>query len=926
MRFVLLLILILSSGLGMMSDVEGSGRAGTCPYAAGLDTVDGEFFPNVAALLDQRDALAACFARYGSDVPWWWRLLWALLFLTASAVLFWGLPAWKGRSSRVAPVETVDGRGDLRSELEGLVATAGLARAPRFVVARGEAGANAVTFGRPGRYTVRLNDGLVVSRSTDPQGFRTVVLHELAHIRNGDVVITYATVALWRVFIVVVMPLYLVKTVMGVLGTPPEYRVGELPVSTRNLLLTVLMVALIHLARADVLRSREIYADLDALAWGGDTEAWRRRAAAVRSGRTRKLAKFAQLWSTHPRWDLRLRSLTDPAALFGLQALPFFLTGAATWLLIHQLVTANISGWISGWADGATVPLAAAVLTAVMGVAVWRSATHAVLTSRRVPTGLGAGLWLGAGLAVGELTTNRLAVNKWTPSHIEALLLIVLAAALVTWWTAQCARIWIRAWRWGPLWIGMLLILPATWLLFFTLLSWWKSYDHAVANGWPFSSSAWMEVLAPGSTGHHSGVLVALAVPVALLSTVATTPFAVWAVQALWLVPLLAWGAGPDRSIPGWVSRALGGAKAPDSIRQDVPGLRGPLLVSALGGVVCWGAFAVVMASMHSGREARRTDDEFVLVYAAWCALVVVAAAAVSAVVAAVLARRYRLLVALVSAGAAMVIGGAGVFLLLATDGCVPPLSTLAESCAWRPGAAWDTFSGVLLYASVAAMMIAMIAVIPLAAVPSRRRRESPGAVPVPASSRRGLRAVVAALTVITLGFTAAVFVAPSAAPAEQRPPRRGSTAIEALARTDRPNPSPQMRRLQAQSWLLHGGLELVDGFVDVHFRLRDARSAARSHPSDYAHFRTVCATVDRLTRQAGAYFRVPDPQGQDLWAKTVGRMKKAAAGCLRGLAEGNDALVDRAAQELADTDSDNLIPALAWISVIAGTAAGGSS
>ncbi|WP_143737637.1 hypothetical protein [Microbispora sp. GKU 823] len=697
--------------------------------------------------------------------------------------------------------------------------------------------------------------------------------------------------------------------------------------STRNVLLMVLMVALVHLARADVLRSREIYADLDALAWGGDTEAWRRRAAAVRSRRNRPLAKFTQLWSTHPRWDLRLRSLTEPAALFGLQALPFFLTGAATWLLIHQLVNANTSGWISGWADGATVPLAAAVLTAVMGVAVWRSATHAVLTSRRVPTGLGAGLWLGAGLAVGELTTNRLAVNKWTPSHIESLLLIVLAAAVVTWWTAQCARIWIRTWRWGPLRIGMLLVLPATWLLFFTLLSWWKSNDRAIANGWPFSSSAWMEILVPGSTGHHSGLLVALAVPVALLSTVVvTTPSAAWAVQALWLVPLLAWGAGPARSIPGWVSRALGDAKAPDSIREDVPGLRGPLLVSALGGVVCWGAFAVVMASMHSGREAWRTDDEFVLVYAAWCALVLVAAVAASAVVTAVLARRYRLLVALVSAGAAMVVGGAGVFLLLATDGCVPPLSTLAESCAWRPGAAWDTFSGVLLYASVAAMMTATIAVIPLAAVPRWRRRKSPGAVPAPGDPRRGLRtrrAAVAAVTVISLGFTTAVFATLSAASEEHRQQRRPGAVIEALVRTDRPDPAPQMRRLQAQSWLLHGGLELVDGFVDVHFRLRDA---SRSHPPDHARFRTVCAAVDRLTRQAGAYFRVPDPQGQDLWAKAVGRMKKAAADCLRGLAEGNGGLVDRAALELTATESEDLIPALARISVIGATTAGGSS
>jgi len=41
-------------------------------------------------------------------------------------------------------------------------------------------------------------------------GFRAVVLHELAHVRNRDIDITYATVAIWRIHLVLVSAAYLV--------------------------------------------------------------------------------------------------------------------------------------------------------------------------------------------------------------------------------------------------------------------------------------------------------------------------------------------------------------------------------------------------------------------------------------------------------------------------------------------------------------------------------------------------------------------------------------------------------------------------------------------------------------------------------------------------------------------------------------------
>jgi hypothetical protein len=66
---------------------------------------------------------------------------------------------------------------------------------------------------RPGRARIALAAGLLQSRSAHPDRFNATVLHELAHLRARDVGLTYATVALWRVFAVAVLLPYLARAV-----------------------------------------------------------------------------------------------------------------------------------------------------------------------------------------------------------------------------------------------------------------------------------------------------------------------------------------------------------------------------------------------------------------------------------------------------------------------------------------------------------------------------------------------------------------------------------------------------------------------------------------------------------------------------------------------------------------------------------------
>ncbi|MET9557209.1 M48 family metalloprotease [Streptomyces sp. NPDC006645] len=218
-RFVLLTALALVASLSAMKNVnytisywltsEGNvlGSVG-CYYAAGADP-NGD--PQETLLALRRpgvaEALDVCQRRFEHRLPLWPVLLELALLIAAVAVLYWVLPRWKGRRGKVVPLDRqIDPTGEVRRLVDELVAVAGLTRPPRVVVDPAAHTPSAVVFGRWRRYTVCLHGGLLVRRLADPAGFRGVVLHELAHIRNRDVDITYATVALWRVFLAVLMP------------------------------------------------------------------------------------------------------------------------------------------------------------------------------------------------------------------------------------------------------------------------------------------------------------------------------------------------------------------------------------------------------------------------------------------------------------------------------------------------------------------------------------------------------------------------------------------------------------------------------------------------------------------------------------------------------------------------------------------------
>lgn len=919
LRFVGLLVLFTASCVSMMSDniiirqllnsnsslnsqLNGSLDFQGCLLAGGWDPERGYGYQaNVEAVLDLRNARArhACIASHVPELTWWVQPLTIVLLIAVTGALYWWLPAWKGRRSRVVPVEEIDRGGDLRRLLAELVSVAELVRAPRFVVDPAAATTSAVVFGRHRRYTVCLHGGLIARRKVDPEGFRGVVLHELAHIHNGDVGITYATVTLWRVFFVAILLPYVARQVQLLFSDHfvhtdsvfSVYWAGRVPELTGDVLLSAFMVVLLYLSRADILRSREIYADLAAVGWGAAPGAWHHGAhGGAAHGRTgNMLASFAELWRAHPQWDQRRHSLTDPSELFGLHALPMFLTGAVAALIADQLqFFPGIYG--STWASQASTWLAGGLITGTIGVALWRAVAHAVLTARRVPSGLRAGLWLGCGLVASELLGYQTGYSQWLPRRPVFFLVLILLAVVVTYWTAQCAELWIKAW-WGRTIRPVVMVgLTVTWAVFAFWFDWWRSngFQDAVGSLFSGAEKRWLLEEFPGSAVAHSDALSRITAIMPFADVVASEPLTVWVAAALWLLPLLAWAIPSSIESPSWERGALPDVQHPAS-PEGLPSLRRVLLAAVLGGVSSWIAVAAVMAYMDSWHVPG--DGLFALIYEAWLLVAFTAGPIATAVVTGAFAARYRLPVALVAAGVAIVIGLAGMFILMAFH--------------WSPRGAWMITKQLLPHLLGLGAFAAVVAALLGSGVANLVRRLTRQDVQPPTDVRRivhrqgGLalrRVCVAVICVAALGLAATTRLAQ----VQPTSSDKSSLARQFVVTTAATSPSPRVREAQMLAWYQYGGADLLEGFASNFVAFgRAFDTTLKDGNINTVSLRSTCVDIDQWTRKTDTYFPLPDPQAQSVWSKVVAQAKKASTDCQNALAQRNPTLLQASINEL---------------------------
>ncbi|MFD0396581.1 M48 family metallopeptidase [Kitasatospora sp. NPDC127121] len=934
LRFVLLLLLLAAAGASMvprtvwqlLASSQQADKEMACWLAAGLDPGAPM---NAGYVLSTRNqsALKVCAARYVQNFDGVSVAVGALLVVVVLTA-YWLLPVWKARRSRVVALEELDTTGRLRQQLDELMDTARLARTPRFVVDPVVPEVGAVVFGRWRNPTVCLYGGLFATSGTDRDRFRAVVLHELAHLRNKDIGITYATVALWRVFLVLVLLPWAAVGVKNLFFTGTADARGQFaPFNTHELVLGLLIAVSVHLTRAGILRNREIYADLMAARWGASRESWN---VPVRpgSGRAlpRALAAFVELWRTHPSWELRRTSLTDPKALFALDALPLFLTGLASDILVWQL------GSLPYEAFPAKAVLIATLVVGIGGVALWRAVVYAVLTGRPTPPGWPVGLWLGTGVVAAELLGPRAAWNHWWPNHPEALLVLVAALVLAMTWTAQNAEWWIASWRGRSLRPVMVVGLAAASLALACVLYWWYAQGEVLTDGWPFTTAGLLGSYGlSGLPPAHIGPLLEVVAVVGVLPGADSEAHSLWWAEALlWMLPLLALALRRPGRRAKWLAEALPGAAdaqpnmdaqpntdvppGPDApppspsplspaVSPNAAALPGPgrLLVAGLaGGLLCWAALAAAKAHMHTPRPAAvRMTGPFQITYLMWPILVICAAMALTAVVVAAVTRAAWLLAGLVTAGVAGLIGMVGAFVLASADGCLGPFNVMTNTCGWRPGAVWRLVEIAAAYTLTLGILVAALAAFVGRGAGLLWRRVRAGLRPVavppdvappvavgpPRRGRRRYGARVAAVAAVA----AVVAGAAGAAVTVAQLPGSGSgnaQRAESMLDQTRSAPSAAIALAQNQAWAAVGGLDHINEFNAAQRDFAAAMGGAANATSDAqveAELRTVGGTCEQLagaTRRADEYFTVPDPTGQQLWSRLLVGYQQLTTAC----------------------------------------------
>ncbi|MFI9030054.1 M48 family metallopeptidase [Streptomyces sp. NPDC053560] len=903
-RFVLLVILLLVSSGSMMISVSLSRRLSEtdansfgCMLAAGVDPNRIDDMASSIGMVLHADALEACQARYAPEPPLdLVGILWPVLVLVASALVFRALPAWKMWRGRHVPLEDVDRTGDIRGTLHEVAAQAGLARTPRFVVAPTELSAGAAVYGSNRRPTVCLHAGLLARRSGEPEGFRAVLLHEFAHVRNGDVTLTYATVALWRVFLALVLLPYLVWCVAALATSfRSPIRHAEQMTVWRALILCVFLTVLVYLARADVLRMREVYADLAAVSGGADPRSWAIMVPPGPEGRLRRgWARLTEVWRTHPRWDLRRGALEDPAMLFGVQALPMLLTGIAAPVITNQAGT--VLGGGGGWREYVVPLLGAAAVTGVAGIALWRAVAHAVLTKRRVLSGVRAGLWLGAGMAVGAVVTQQVSTTRWLPPHAEVLAAVVAAGVLFAWWTAESSQLWLRAWPWRVRGPAMLLVMAVGCLLLTAWMVWWDTFGINLVGGWFDMDAARREteLTFPGPVAEHQGMVLALSVWFEVF-TGFIHPLVLAAVCALCVVPLLAWTTGRGhREEQASEASEDSGENAAEESRPTLPPLRPVLLAAMLGGLASWGGIAVAKAYMHTWQPpSGQRGGLYSVSLSAWMLVVLVTFSATTGALLANRLGRYPLYSTLLTAEITALTGLLGAHLLMSVDGCIEPLSTLASHCNWVPSPAWTVTRPLLAPVLITtALAVTIAAAVVLAFRRLRARDQGRSMATRQPESRRRLyirRTAVAAICAVVMSATVA-------AAAETDREGTSGDGLENRNRAYSQVPraaasTPVIQRAQLEYWLKFGGGDLLNRFGDAHHALGDAftKGADAGGIVEESAFEPVCRKFGRIAKDAGKYFPIPDARADAQWQKHNALMQKGAKSCSHSFDHGDE-------------------------------------
>ena len=652
---------------------------------------------NADAYTRAHNVYADCVTDVTGPLAYWMIGGTALLLAVAALILFL-FPYWIVRRRGLRPL-TREEAPAVVEELEELAQEAELEETPSWRWNPLDPSPTGISFGRPGSHVVALMGGLVTRQFADPPAFRAVVRHELAHLRNRDVDLTYATLSLWYAFLLVgLLPFAVVVADEGLRTI--------ISLGWRLLALTVL----VYLTRNAVLRAREIFADVRASVPDGEQGALRRLLGAMPR---RATSLWRGLWRVHPDPHVRLAAVNDTRGLFSLGVLAAFGAGVAATVAYDSLVT-FVGLYVR---DPLSVRLVAALTAAplvmgVVGIGVWRGTWAALTQGRRRPPTWALALALTAGFLVGpQLALERAVRPEGNSTVLETglgsgapwIVLLAVAFVLLLGWVGSSAERWIRAPagadRPARAALGGLLLASGVLAVLVAVFNYARDSRSLIGTDTavdytPAAGAAWV-----GPEWLWNVVLDVWTF------TLYKEPMIVLGLAALWLVPFAA-----------WLRRKALVSDAPWAFLDGRGSLHIPLLgrvplepvrIGLILGAACVVALIVLRASMRYGFDEDTLDHPGIAsAYTYWVWLIAIGAQAVAGAVAAARMRELPLVGALAAAFIVAAIASVGIETLPMIGGCVDPLAVRPAPCSWDVAAEslWLNFRTVAAEGAVAAL------------------------------------------------------------------------------------------------------------------------------------------------------------------------------------------------------------------------------
>jgi Zn-dependent protease with chaperone function len=269
------------------------------------------------------------------------------LMLVLTTIVFYIYPTYLSRRKQLQKnIKEVD--PIFHEDIQTLIQQADITSSPIVLINYNLESPYGQVFGFRNRYILSLNNRMRLLFRKKVDQFRLIILHELAHIKNGDIERTYFTQAIWLITLpIIFIPplvnayLFLTKVLssdvinngFNLLNLTEKF----LPLFIVQILRAIIMSYLLLAIKNSLLRVRETYADWRVAFW--NRPAWEAliHTLEIQKQQIQKGNLWNKIWRTHPNLAERLILLQQPTNLFLVRFDLVFFVGLMLGYIINHM-------------------------------------------------------------------------------------------------------------------------------------------------------------------------------------------------------------------------------------------------------------------------------------------------------------------------------------------------------------------------------------------------------------------------------------------------------------------------------------------------------------------------------------------------------------------------------------------------------------